>query len=151
MYNNTISKFGYPQSLLFECDHWVVLFRQNQVTVGSMILAYKGEQKSIGNISKQSFLTLPSIFQLIEKVVKITLGASNINYLALMMVDPHVHFHVIPRYKNPFRFEGVDYPDIFWPSAPDLSQYMSLTKIDYDKLLLIMKTAFLKQSEGLAL
>ena len=33
------------------------------------------------------------------------------NYLMLMMVDPHVHFHVIPRYAAPQRFEDVDFPD----------------------------------------
>ena len=39
----------------------------------------------------------------------------------LMMVDPDVHFHVIPRYAKPKKFGGMEFTDPGWPSAPDLS------------------------------
>ena len=41
--NPTIEKFGYPGTLLCEFDHWVVLLRPAQVTLGSLVLAAKGD------------------------------------------------------------------------------------------------------------
>ena len=44
-------------------------------------------------------------------------GAKKFNYLALMMYDPEVHFHVIPRYDVPVLFEGCEFVDPDWPEA----------------------------------
>ena len=41
-----------------------------------------------------------------------------INYLMLMMVDPNVHFHVIPRYSEARQWDGVEFPDAGWPGPP---------------------------------
>jgi len=50
-----------------------------------------------------------------------------INYLMLMMVDPNVHFHVIPRYSEPRHWEGLEFPDAGWPGPPQLSSAVALT------------------------
>jgi diadenosine tetraphosphate (Ap4A) HIT family hydrolase len=39
----------------------------------------------------------------------------------LMMVDPHVHFHILPRYAGERRFGAIDFEDKGWPGLPDLS------------------------------
>ncbi len=60
---------------------------------------------------------------LVVKVVEIGLKAAfsydKINYLMLMMVDPHVHFHVIPRYAATREFAGATWQDKNWPKPPD--------------------------------
>ena len=38
-----------------------------------------------------------------------------------MMVDPHVHFHVIPRYATSVVFDNINFADSGWPGLPDLS------------------------------
>jgi diadenosine tetraphosphate (Ap4A) HIT family hydrolase len=50
----------------------------------------------------------------------------------LMMVDPHVHFHVLPRYERERHFAGTAYPDRGWPGLPDLaaSQPSSATLVE---------------------
>ncbi len=37
--NPTIEKFGYPATLLREFEHWLVLLRPAQVTLGLLVLA----------------------------------------------------------------------------------------------------------------
>src|SRR3546814_7459383 len=37
--NETIHTFGYPATLIREYDHWVVLLRLAQLTLGSLVLA----------------------------------------------------------------------------------------------------------------
>ena len=55
-----------------------------------------------------------------ERVLRRFTGYERINYLMLMMVDPHVHFHVVPRYKGERTFADERYPDAGWPGLPDL-------------------------------
>jgi len=52
----------------------------------------------------------------------------------LMMVDPVVHFHVLPRYSSDREFEGFTFKDFSWPKKPDLDL---MNKIDEDMLLKI--------------
>ena len=41
--NPTIDKFGYPATLVREYQHWLVLVRPAQVTLGSLVLAAKSD------------------------------------------------------------------------------------------------------------
>jgi diadenosine tetraphosphate (Ap4A) HIT family hydrolase len=43
-----------------------------------------------------------------------------------MMVDPNVHFHVIPRFSDSRRWEGVEFPDNGWPGPPLLKLVVNL-------------------------
>ena len=43
MANPTMIKFGYPDTLVREWDHWVVLLRPAQVTLGSLVLAARSD------------------------------------------------------------------------------------------------------------
>ena len=43
-----------------------------------------------------------------------------------MMVDPHVHFHVLPRYESPRELAGVAFVDAAWPKPPDVTASLEL-------------------------
>ena len=38
----------------------------------------------------------------------------------LMMADPHVHMHVLPRYAKSQVFDATEFADRGWPGLPDL-------------------------------
>jgi diadenosine tetraphosphate (Ap4A) HIT family hydrolase len=42
------------------------------------------------------------------------------NYIMLMMVDLHIHYHVVPRYSNDMTFGDITLKDIGWPKPPVL-------------------------------
>jgi diadenosine tetraphosphate (Ap4A) HIT family hydrolase len=44
----------------------------------------------------------------------------------LMMVDPHVHFHVIPRYSGSRDWMELEFPDMGWPGPPRLDGAVKL-------------------------
>ena len=46
--NETARKFGHPESLIHELDHWLVLLRPAQVTLGSLVLVCKDEAARFG-------------------------------------------------------------------------------------------------------
>jgi diadenosine tetraphosphate (Ap4A) HIT family hydrolase len=48
MANETMQRFGYPGSLVRDFEHWVVLLRPGQVTLGSLVLAAKSDARAFG-------------------------------------------------------------------------------------------------------
>ena len=48
------------------------------------------------------------------------------NYLMLMMVDAHVHFHVLPRYADVLDRVGQQWRDPAWPGPPGLADDSNL-------------------------
>lgn len=121
--NPTIEKFGYPDTLIHAYDHWVVLLRPQQVTLGSLVLAATEPVQQFHALSAAAFAELKSVVSHIEAVLGDFVAYRKINYLMLMMVDPEVHFHVIPRYQEPARFGDLTVPDHGWPGPPALGQF----------------------------
>jgi len=120
--NDTIRNFGYPQSLVHEYGHWVVLARPQQVTLGALILAARSDATAFHELPEAAFAEMAGVIGDIETALTQLAGYDKINYLMLMMVDPHVHFHVIPRYANPGRFADIEFPDPGWPGPPALGK-----------------------------
>jgi diadenosine tetraphosphate (Ap4A) HIT family hydrolase len=101
-----------------EFTHWTVLFRDKQVTIGSLIIMSKHTDKqSLGAVSAEAWSEFGLVSAFVENTLSEAFGAEKFNYLALMMYDPEVHFHVIPRYSQPVSFDGHDYVDPDWPHA----------------------------------
>ena len=120
MVNETMRKFGYPETLIREYDYWVVLLRPAQVTLGSLILAAKSEATAFGTLPPGAHAELAQITAEVETTLTAEVGYERINYLMLMMIDPNVHFHVFPRYEGDRSFEDVALTDNGWPGLPDL-------------------------------
>ncbi|WIA55713.1 HIT family protein [Sphingobium sp. WTD-1] len=125
--NATIAKFGWPATLVAEFDHWVVLLRPAQPTLGSLVLAAKSDATAFGELPGAAHAELKTVTAAIEAALTRAIGYAKINYLMLMMVDPHVHFHVIPRYEGERSIAGLTIADAGWPSQPDLG---AAVKID---------------------
>ena len=125
--NPTIEKFGYPATLIKELDHWVILLRPAQVTLGSLLLAAKSDATAYGALPREAFAEQAEAVGLIERALASFTGYERINYLMLMMVDPNVHFHVIPRYSTPRLWGGVEFPDAGWPGPPQLGSAIPLS------------------------
>lgn len=104
--------------LIKEYEHWVVLFRGKQVTIGSLIIMAKElDKESLGDVSADAWSQFGVVCRDVEGWLKEAFGAEKFNYLALMMYDPEVHFHVIPRYSQPVEFAGQTFVDADWPEA----------------------------------
>jgi diadenosine tetraphosphate (Ap4A) HIT family hydrolase len=125
--NDTIRKFGYPGTLLAEYGHWVVLLRPKQLTCGSMVLACKEDALALGAVSGDAWAGLARATAELEAASLAAFAHDRINYLALMMFDPHVHFHVLPRYESSREVGGVTFVDSAWPKPPDVTQALELT------------------------
>ena len=138
----TLRKFGYPDTLLRTYKHWHVLLRSTQPTIGSLVLICKENSTRYSDISSAALHEQGQIISDLENVLRKRFAYSKINYLMLMMVDPAVHFHVIPRYEHPIQFCDNEYRDECWPSAPDLSMSINIDPIYFQELLKVLRNDF---------
>jgi diadenosine tetraphosphate (Ap4A) HIT family hydrolase len=127
MANQTMLKFGYPDSLIRDYEHWVVLLRPAQVTLGSLVLAAKGDATAFGRLPSGAHAELATITKDIEATLGREVAYEKINYLMLMMVDPNVHFHIFPRYSGCRTLDDVTVEDAAWPGPPDLKSAPGLS------------------------
>lgn len=140
--NATIEKFGWPATLVHEFTNWVVLARPSQPTLGSLILAAKSDATAFGDLPAQAHAELKIATARIEAALSRSVGHAKLNYLMLMMVDPYVHFHVIPRYEGAREWGGHAFIDAGWPRLPDLNQAIGLEGPELAALVDWLKVAF---------
>ena len=132
--NATMQKFGHPATLIADYEHWAVLLRPSQVTLGSLILAAKCDATAYGQLPSAAFAEQGIAIAAIERALKSFNSFERINYLMLMMVDPHVHFHVIPRYEKARTWNGLEFADVGWPGPPRLDAGAALTPENQRKM-----------------
>jgi diadenosine tetraphosphate (Ap4A) HIT family hydrolase len=118
--NATAMKFGDPDNRIAQSDHWTVLLRPRQPTLGSLVLVCREDAKAFAEVSAAGFMDLGNVVRRVESTLRAVVAYERINYLMLMMVDPDVHFHVIPRYAGQREFAATSFPDGGWPGPPQL-------------------------------
>ncbi|MEM7494445.1 MAG: HIT family protein [Pseudomonadota bacterium] len=120
-HNPTFLKFKGPQTQIAAYQYWSVLVRPKQCTLGALILVANGPETQFSSLPSQAFTEQARVIKDIEQVLSAMFDYDKINYLMLMMVDPNVHYHVLPRYSAPVSFEGFTFNDTGWPGQPDLA------------------------------
>jgi len=132
--NATLEKFGYPRRVILETPHWAAVLRPAQATLGALVLAHKSRATAFSDLSREAFIDLHSVCRSLESALARAFDYDKINYLMLMMVDPEVHFHVLPRYTQPQTFKDCTFEDPGWPGPPELAHNPDLDDTLADQL-----------------
>lgn len=111
-------KFGGEQARYYANEHWVVQLRPKQVTLGSSVLIARRHAEGLAGLSAAEAAGFADAATNLEGKLRAAFGFDKINYLLLMMVDRHLHFHVVPRYAAPRDFAGIQWRDPAWPKGP---------------------------------
>lgn len=113
-------KFRIAELRILDTAHWTWSVRPAQPTLGATVLSLRRHAAAFADLSQAEMADLATAIACVEGATRAAFRNDKINYLMLMMVDPHVHFHVLPRYASPPRFAGRDWPDSSWPGPPSL-------------------------------
>ncbi len=135
-FNQFIEKFKVNELMIKKTKFWSISLRPFQPTLGCLVLSLNRPCKSFSDITENEGADLSSATKIIENTLTSAFSFDKINYLMLMMIDEHVHFHVIPRYSNTKEFNGENWVDNNWPKPPEI---MGL-KIDSNTSDEMMKT-----------
>jgi diadenosine tetraphosphate (Ap4A) HIT family hydrolase len=150
MSNATLEKFGDPDTRLCDYRHWRLLLRASQPTLGSLVLGAKGAAQAFSELDPEAYSELSQATRDIERALRAFVSYQRINYLMLMMVDPHVHFHVIPRYEGTREYEGLIFPDKGWPGPPDLASAIALDDSRKQRMVEALRSYFTKSGAAAA-
>jgi diadenosine tetraphosphate (Ap4A) HIT family hydrolase len=115
-----LEKFRVEELLLSESEHWRWSLRPVQCTLGASVLSLRRLCPEFSGVTAEEASDLPVLVRQIEDATRSAFAYEKINYLALMMIDPHFHFHVIPRYSSSRDFGGAVWEDKPWPAPPVL-------------------------------
>ena len=135
---NFVKKFKLRDLKLINVDHWLISLRPDQPTIGSLVLTLNRPCERLSMLTSEEGKSLAKAYTVIEDLLENTFKAQKVNYLALMMFDEQVHFHVLPRYENPVLFNGKSYKDSGWPGPPSL-EALELEDVEIHKLHNYMK------------
>lgn len=124
---NIFESFDEKNDLIKEYQHWKLLVKNRNVSLGKCVAITKQHHESLSEISPAEMVELVQVAKEIERALKKSFSYDKICWLMLMMKERHhTHFNIIPRYKTPREFAGIKWIDDFDPDPlaqkhPDVS------------------------------
>ena len=104
-------KFDLTNNLIKEYKYWALLVRKNQSKLGSCVAILKRDAYPISEITREEMAEYAILVKEIERALKSAFNPHTIHHMALMFVDKHIHFHIIPRYHKLVIFAGISWED----------------------------------------
>ena len=115
------AKFRVEELKLLENRTWTWSVRPGQPTLGAGILSLNRYAGKFSDVTAEEMKDLADLVGTLEGAIQRAFNHNIMNYLMLMMVDHHVHYHVIPRYEGTRSFAGREWVDNGWPALPVLA------------------------------
>ena len=114
-----------PAHILMQTPHWRVSVSNNQAYLGRAYITLRTHKEVLGKLTVDEWREYQEIVQKLENAYIQAFDASPINWCCFMdhayredEPQPHVHWHVIPRYKQAPQigdivFDDSEYGDLF--------------------------------------
>ena len=114
------AKFRLAELEVRRYAHWTWSLRPAQGTLAASVISLNRPATAWAQVDAGENAGLSQVVADIEAGTRRLFKQDKMNYLMLMMVDQHVHFHVFPRYSSERQFAGKAWLDASWPKPPDL-------------------------------
>ena len=113
-----ISERSDDNDLIFETDFWGVILSYNQRYLGRCYVFPKRHFENLSDMTNKEALDFLKVVKKIEGAIKKAFGATMFNWGCLMNnfykkenPNPHVHWHMMPRYRKKVSFSGKIFED----------------------------------------
>ena len=126
-------KFAVEENLVLNSGAWSWSVRPAQPTLGSGIISLNRYALHLSDVTPEEMAELATLIKSVETVIKKIFNHDIMNYMMLMMVDRHVHYHVIPRYNGIRNFAGLEWVDNGWPALPVMGDNQHKDQIELTK------------------
>lgn len=114
------TKFRVEELAVATSPYWTVSVRPIPSTLGACVISLNRFAERLSDVTPEEFADYARVVQGLEATLRERFSYDRINYLMLMMVDDHVHWHVLPRYETAREFAGQTWTDELWPKPPDV-------------------------------
>jgi diadenosine tetraphosphate (Ap4A) HIT family hydrolase len=113
--------FRLDELTVVEGERWMLSVRPDQITLGSMVISHRAGALDFATLQPGDGDGFTDLVAVAEGAAKSLYGAIRLNVICLMMKDPVVHFHVLPRYDTPVERHDRTWTDEDWPGAPTIA------------------------------
>ena len=107
--------------IVFETKYWLVGLADNQQYLGRCYIDIKSDAGRLSDLTPEEWQDLhENVIAKLEPAIRKAFGAEMFNWSCLMNnaykpeikePQPHVHFHMLPRYRHPVEFAGEGFQD----------------------------------------
>ena len=94
-----------------EYKHWNIGVTRAQATLGNLFIVLRRHENFLANTSPEEFTELHAILKDAKRMLDNAFKPDWYNTVQLTNAEPHLHIHVIPRYKERRAFEGKEFLD----------------------------------------
>jgi diadenosine tetraphosphate (Ap4A) HIT family hydrolase len=92
-------------------DFWTLVLNENQATLGRVFFALNRHETDIAHLTNAEVLSLWAFVRETKAAFSALFAPDHFNYMFLMNLTPHVHFHIFPRYAQTREFAGQTFAD----------------------------------------
>lgn len=107
-----------PKTKILETDYWIVAIGNNHAYLGRGYVTLKQHKASLSELSRSEWMDFQNAAKKLEKAYKNAFGAEPLNWGAYMNnafreepFNPHVHWHIYPRYNEAHSLDGITFDD----------------------------------------
>ena len=104
--------------LIAETYYWIILLAPDQRNLGTCVVALKRFEGDLDGLNDGEWQEFSKIVKNLEHALKTAFNSTMFNWGCLMNSsylndppNPHVHWHMIPRYKEKTKFAGLTFED----------------------------------------
>ncbi len=104
--------------LLAETEHWLIILAPDQRNLGTCVVALKRDETELSGLKEDEWADLALVVKKLESAIRNSFHATMFNWGCLMNSSyledppcPHLHWHFIPRYREPVEFEDRTFDD----------------------------------------
>lgn len=92
-------------------NRWTLVVNDNQATLGRVFFALNRHETDIARLTDDEVLSLWAFVRETKAALSALLAPDHFNFMFLMNLTPHVHFHIFPRYAAPRELAGQSFSD----------------------------------------
>jgi diadenosine tetraphosphate (Ap4A) HIT family hydrolase len=112
------AKFRVEELKVAQNRSWTWSVRPGQPTLGAGVLSLNRHAGKFSDVTPEEMKDLGELVGTLEGAIKTAFNHNIMNYMMLMMLDHHVHYHVIPRYEDTRSLGEREWVDNGWPALP---------------------------------
>ena len=99
------------RGVVLDNDHWTLILNENQATLGRAFFALKRHETDVAALTPDEVSSLWAFLCETKAALLALFAPDHFNYMFLMNLTPHTHFHIFPRYAASREFAGQKWRD----------------------------------------
>jgi len=129
------------RGVVLQNGHWTLVLNENQATLGRVFFALNRHETDIARLTDAEVLSLWAFVRETKAALSALFAPDHFNYMFLMNLTPHVHFHIFPRYAQPAQFAGQTFPDSRYGDHYDPDESRALDEAAEAELIAALRRA----------